>query len=119
MKLFGKAVRAAAVVLALGAGSMHAEPAKADAGAVVAGIAGGLILGTVLGSAANANAGYYAPAPSYYAPPPPRYYYPRAYYGPNVSFSFGAYSGPRYHRHGRRHGRRHFRRYGHHHHHHW
>ncbi len=99
MTLFGKAIRAVAIVLALGAGSMHAKPAKADGGAVVAGIAGGLILGTIIGSTAKANNGYYAPAPTYYAPPVPRYYAPapvyRPYYGPRINLSIGSYYGPK------------------------
>ncbi len=107
MKLLGTAVRAMAIALALVGGSMAAKPAKADGGAVVAGIAGGLILGTIIGSTANANNRYYSSAPTYYAP---RYYAPapiyRPYYGPSVSFSIGTgyYGGHRYRSHRRHYG---------------
>ena len=129
MTIFGKAVRAAAIVLALAAGSMHTKPAKADGGAVVAGIAGGLILGTIIGSTANAypnyNRGYYAPAPTYYAPrvrtyyAPAPVYYPRSCYGSGINIGIGFssgrkyYGGKRYHRGGygyRGHKRRHHHR---------
>lgn len=95
-----------AVALGIAMVAVAAVPTKkahADGGAVVAGIAGGLILGTVIGSAAQANNGYYnggyapsyyAPAPTYYAPAP-TYYAPR-YYSPPVTFSFGYNSGHRY-----------------------
>ena len=103
MKLLGKAVRAMAIALALVGGSIATKPAKADGGAVVAGIAGGLILGTIIGSTANAN-NYYSSAPRYYAPAPIY----RPYYGPTVSFNIGSgyYGGHRYYGH-----KRHYRKY--------
>ena len=129
MTFFGKTMRAIAVILAVGAGTMNAKPAQADGGAVVAGIAGGLILGTIIGSTANANhhtyaapvQTYHAPAPTYYAPAPTYYapastYYapapiivPRPYYGSTLSFSFGkSYRAPKRYR-KRAHGYRHYR----------
>lgn len=125
MTFFGKAMRAFAVILAIGAGSMTAKPAKADGGAVIAGIAGGLILGTIIGSTANAKSyghhqvkpygyhntqSYYVPPQrSYYAPAP--VYQPRSYYSPNVTFSFGSgyYNAPKRYRSHRGHGYRHYR----------
>lgn len=110
MTFFKNIVRAGAIALAILGGSLSAKPAQADGGAVVAGIAGGLILGTIIGSTANASNysnSYYSAAPTYYAPAP-RYYAPapvyRPFYGPSVNFSFGkSFHG------GKRHyGKRHF-----------
>lgn len=112
-------LRVATLGLAIvAAAAVPTKKAHADGGAVVAGIAGGLILGSIIGSTAQANSGYYAPAPvysqPYYAPAPryyapaPRYYAPR-YYAPPVSLSFGYSSGHRYH--GRNHYRGHSRHY--------
>ena len=122
MTSIGKMLRAAAFGLAIiAAAAVPTKKAHADGGAVVAGIAGGLILGSILGSAANANNGYYynngyatqpyyAPAPTYYAPAP-------RYYAPPVTLSFGYHSGRHYghrrhYRGGRHYGsRRHYRRH--------
>lgn len=113
-------MRIAAVVLALGAGSMNAKPAQADGGAIIAGVAGGLILGTIIGSSSHANT-YYAPGYTYRAKPrrhyypAPTYHAPRYRSGANVTFSFGSgygnhgyYGGHRAYRH-RGHGYRHHR----------
>lgn len=106
MKFVKNIVRAGAIALAIVGGSISAKPAQADGGAVVAGIAGGLILGTIIGSTANAGT-YYAPAPRYYAPAVPVY---RPYYGPSVSFSFGKsyYGGKRYRHRGYGGGKRYY-----------
>lgn len=140
MKIFGKAVKAVAIVLALTAGSMHAKPAKADGGAIIAGVAGALILGTIIGSStAHANNGYYAaPVQPHYQAPRRHYYAPAPVYAPapiyvprpSVNFTFGSYYSPKrhgYRGHGyrghrahrghrgyhKRHNRRHYRRYHH------
>lgn len=114
MKSIKNLIRASALGLALiGATFMPTKQAHADGGAVVAGIAGGLLLGTIIGSTAHAGHGgyyadpYYAPAPVYSAP---SYYYP-----PAVTYGFSYSSGRHYggHRHyrGHRHARRHWRRH--------
>jgi len=90
MTVLKTTLRATAFGLAMIAAA--AAPTKkahaSDGAAVVAGIAGGLILGTIIGSAAQANNGYhsnsYAAVPTYDAP---------RYYAPPVALSFGYHSG--------------------------
>ena len=131
MTFFGKALRAAAIVLAVSAGSMNAKPAQADGGAVIAGVGAALILGTIIGSTANANTAYHAPARTYHAPaqtyyaPAPRYvapryvapvpiyapapvYVQRPYYGSSINISLGS---KRHYRGGKRYRNRGYRAY--------
>ena len=121
MKWLRNLVRSGAVALVLAGASFTAKPAQADGGAVVAGIAGGLILGTLIGATANAtpyysggyynhnrgsyyNGGhytqpYYAPVRRYYAPP-------------TVSYSYNYVNTGRYYRpHKRHYGHRSYRKH--------
>lgn len=134
MTSFKNMLRAAALGVAMiaTAAAVPNQASAADRSDVIAGVAGGLLLGTLFAAAANANNNsyaapvqtyqaprqtYIAPAQTYAVPVQAEAYYAPAptYYAPPVSFSFGFNRGHRFgHRHfsHRRHFRRHFG-YGH------
>jgi len=100
MTSVSKKLRTAALGVAIVAAA--AAPMKqahaADRSDVVAGVVGGVLLGSFIAPVET----YYEPAPTYYAPVP-------QYYSPPVTFSFGIRSGNHFGQ------RRNFRRYRHHH----